>query len=97
MAAAGLWTTPSDLARFAIGMQKMLGGGRGPLSKAMAENMVTPRREDYGLGLGIRDEGGAKYFMHGGLRRGFPLAADRERESRLRRGGDGQLECRASL
>ncbi len=71
MAAAGLWTTPSDLARFAIGMQKMLGGGKGPLSKAMAENMITPRREDYGLGFGIRDEGRAKYFMHGGSDEGF--------------------------
>jgi CubicO group peptidase (beta-lactamase class C family) len=71
MAAAGLWTTASDLARFAIGMQKMLGGGKGPLTKASAENMVTPRRDDYGLGFGIRDESGSKYFMHGGADEGF--------------------------
>ena len=71
MAAAGLWTTPSDLARFAIGIQKMLAGGRGPLTKAMAENMVKPRREDYALGLGIRDEGETKYFEHGGSDEGF--------------------------
>jgi len=71
MAAAGLWTTPSDLARFAIGIQKMLAGGKGPLSKAMAENMVRPRKEDYALGLGIRDEGETKYFEHGGADEGF--------------------------
>jgi CubicO group peptidase (beta-lactamase class C family) len=71
MAAAGLWTTASDLARFAIGLQKMLGGGKGPLTKSSAENMVTPRRDDYALGLGIRDEGGSKYFMHGGADEGF--------------------------
>jgi CubicO group peptidase (beta-lactamase class C family) len=71
MAAAGLWTTPSDLARFAIGIQKMLAGGRGPVSKTMAENMVKPRREDYALGLGIRDEGETKYFEHGGSDEGF--------------------------
>ncbi|HKD17556.1 MAG TPA: serine hydrolase [Thermoanaerobaculia bacterium] len=71
MAAAGLWTTPSDLARFAIGIQKMLAGGKGPLSKAMAQNMVKPRREDYALGLGIRDEGETKYFEHGGADEGF--------------------------
>jgi tetratricopeptide (TPR) repeat protein len=71
MAAAGLWTTPSDLARFAIGVQRMLAGGKGPLTKASAENMVKPRRDDYALGLGIRDEGGAKYFEHGGADEGF--------------------------
>ena len=71
MAAAGLWTTPSDLARFAIGIQKMLAGGKGPLTKTMADNMVKPRREDYALGLGIRDEGETKYFEHGGSDEGF--------------------------
>jgi CubicO group peptidase (beta-lactamase class C family) len=71
MAAAGLWTTPSDLARFAIGIQRMLAGGKGPLTKAMAENMVKPRRDDYALGLGIRDEGETKYFEHGGADEGF--------------------------
>ncbi len=71
MAAAGLWTTPSDLARFAIGMQKMLAGGKGPLSKTMAQNMVTPRKEGYALGLGIRDAGETKYFEHGGADEGF--------------------------
>src|SRR5262245_35463800 len=71
MAAAGPWTTGPDRARVAIGRQKMLAGGKGPLTKGMAENMVTPRREDYALGFGIRDDGGAKYFMHGGADEGF--------------------------
>ncbi len=71
MAAAGLWTTPSDLALFAIGLQKMLNGGKGPLSQKMAENMVTPRKDDYGLGLGIEDEGRSRYFTHGGSNEGF--------------------------
>jgi CubicO group peptidase (beta-lactamase class C family) len=71
MAAAGLWTTPSDLARFAIGVEKMLAGGKGPLSKAMAENMVTPRQKGYALGFGIEEEGRSKYFTHGGSNEGF--------------------------
>jgi CubicO group peptidase (beta-lactamase class C family) len=71
MAAAGLWTTPSDLARFAIGLQKMLHGGKGPLSQKMAENMITPRKEGYALGLGINEEGRARYFEHGGSNEGF--------------------------
>jgi CubicO group peptidase (beta-lactamase class C family) len=71
MAAAGLWTTPSDLARFAIGLQKMLHGGKGPLSRKMAENMITPRKDGYALGLGIEEEGRARYFEHGGSNEGF--------------------------
>jgi CubicO group peptidase (beta-lactamase class C family) len=71
MAAAGLWTTPSDLARFAIGIQKMLRGDKGPLSPAMAKNMVTPRKEGYGLGLAVEEKGGGTYFTHGGSDEGF--------------------------
>ncbi len=71
MAAAGLWTTPSDLARFAIGLQKMLAGGKGPLTKAMAENMVRPRKDGYALGLGVEGEGRAVYFTHSGADEGF--------------------------
>lgn len=71
MAAAGLWTTPSDLARFAIAVQKMLRGEKGPLSKTMARNMVRPRKDGYGLGFAIEDKGGTTYFTHGGADEGF--------------------------
>ena len=71
MAAAGLWTTPSDLARFAIGIQKMAADGKGPLTKAYVENMLTPRQNDYALGLGIETKGRSTYFEHGGADEGF--------------------------
>ena len=71
MAAAGLWTTASDLARFAIGMQKMLRGDAGPLSPAAARDMITPRKERYGLGLVVEEKGGGRYFTHGGADEGF--------------------------
>jgi len=72
MAAAGLWTTASDLARFAIGMQRMLRGEAGPLSPEAARDMVTPRGDSsYGLGLSIDEKGGGKYFSHGGSDEGF--------------------------
>ena len=71
MAAAGLWTTASDLARFAIGMQKMLRGDAGPLSPAAARDMITPRKERYGLGLAVEEKGGGTYFTHGGSDEGF--------------------------
>ncbi len=71
MAAAGLWTNPSDLARFAVGLEKMLAGGKGPLTKATAENMITPRKDDYGLGFGVQEKGRTRYFSHGGSDEGF--------------------------
>jgi CubicO group peptidase (beta-lactamase class C family) len=81
MAAAGLWTTPTDLARFALAVQKILRDEKGPLSKATAENMLRPRRDGYGLGLGIEEKGGATYFTHGGSNEGFQalLYADESR------------------
>jgi CubicO group peptidase (beta-lactamase class C family) len=71
MAAAGLWTTASDLARFAIGVQRMEKDGKGPLTKRTMDNMLTPRLDGYALGFGIRDEGDSRYFEHGGADEGF--------------------------
>ena len=72
MAAAGLWTTPSDLARFAIDIQDTLSGkSERVLSTEMARRIVTPVLNNYGLGLMV---GGSKtnpYFTHGGGNFGF--------------------------
>jgi CubicO group peptidase (beta-lactamase class C family) len=72
MQAAGLWTTASDLARFAIAMQNSLRGAPGGvLSPETAQEMVTPVMESAGLGFFIDDEDGAIYFQHGGADEGF--------------------------
>jgi hypothetical protein len=72
MAAAGLWTTPSDLARFATGLQQALAGkSDGILSRRMARQMITEQRNHYGLGVGINGAGGALRFGHGGRDEGF--------------------------
>lgn len=72
MAAAGLWTTPSDLARYVIEVQRSLQGkANHVLSTSMTQEMVTPGKGNWGLGLEI---GGAKdnpYFSHGGANEGF--------------------------
>ena len=72
MAAAGLWTTPSDLARFAIEIQKSRAGKSNKvLSKAMTEQMLTQQMGDYGLGVGVGGSGRAATFAHGGSNEGF--------------------------
>ncbi|HEY6333875.1 MAG TPA: serine hydrolase domain-containing protein, partial [Blastocatellia bacterium] len=50
MAAAGLWTTPSDLARFAIEIQRSFEGQSNKvLSASMTKLMLTPVLQNYGL------------------------------------------------
>lgn len=72
MQAAGLWTTPSDLARFAIAMQNSLREAEGGvLAPETAREMVTPVMESAGLGFFVQDEDGAIYFQHGGADEGF--------------------------
>ena len=72
MAAAGLWTTPSDLARFAIEIQKSRAGKSNKvLTTEMINQMLTVQSGDYGLGLGIRGTGKALNFGHGGSNEGF--------------------------
>jgi len=72
MQAAGLWTTASDLARFAIAMQNSLRGvDGGVLQPETAREMVTPVMESAGLGFFIDDNDGAIYFQHGGADEGF--------------------------
>ncbi len=69
-AAAGLWTTPSDLARYAMAIQRANRGESGALlSPETTREMLTPGMEDHGLGPGIED-GGAR-FGHGGSNEGF--------------------------
>lgn len=73
MAAAGLWTTSEDLAKFAINIQQTLKGGpETVLSKDMTTLMLTPFVEDYtGLGVFINKLKDEVYFGHGGWDEGF--------------------------
>jgi CubicO group peptidase (beta-lactamase class C family) len=72
-AAAGLWTTPEDLARFAIAVQQMAAGTstRPIMSRELANEMLKPVLENYGLGLQITGTGRETRFGHGGSNEGF--------------------------
>jgi CubicO group peptidase (beta-lactamase class C family) len=72
MAPAGLWTTPSDLARYAIEVQNSLAGtSNRVLSKAMVQQMLTAGLNDQGLGPGLGGSAGHRYFTHGGANEGY--------------------------
>jgi CubicO group peptidase (beta-lactamase class C family) len=71
MAAAGLWTTPTDLARFLIEIQQALQGRSKILTPGMARQMVTVQKGGYGLGLGLEGSGPSATFGHGGSNAGF--------------------------
>jgi CubicO group peptidase (beta-lactamase class C family) len=73
LAAAGLWTNPTDLARFAIEHQLSLAGRSNKLlSSQTEEKMITPYLSGgYGLGFGIQRYGDEIYFSHGGGNFGF--------------------------
>lgn len=70
MAAAGLWTTPSDILRLANGViEARAGESKNWLDQASAAEMLTPIRRRSALGFFVNDERAS--FAHGGANAGF--------------------------
>ena len=71
-AAAGLWTTPADLAKLGIEVQKALRGESKLLSRGTALEMVAPTGTgSFAIGFGIEKRGAGWYFTHDGSNWGF--------------------------
>jgi CubicO group peptidase (beta-lactamase class C family) len=72
-AAAGLWTTPSDLARVALELQLALRGPSGTvLKEATAREMIAPVSVGpFAVGFSILKKGEGWYFTHSGGNWGF--------------------------
>ena len=72
-AAAGLWTTPSDLARYIIECQLTLNGKKGKvLSTPMMKTRMTPYIDkNAALGVFIEKKGGQQWFTHNGGNEAF--------------------------
>lgn len=72
MAAAGLWTTPSDLAKFAIEIAlSKQGKANRILSPTMTREMLKAQIENVGLGFFLGDAKNPDLFGHDGADEGF--------------------------
>ncbi|MEM8898158.1 MAG: serine hydrolase domain-containing protein [Bacteroidota bacterium] len=72
LAAAGLWTTPSDLATFAMSIQKAYQGSTEEiLSPELAKKLLTSQVDNWGLGLILIEGDSTNWFSHGGSNFGF--------------------------
>jgi CubicO group peptidase (beta-lactamase class C family) len=70
--AAGLWTTPTDLLKWAMAIAASRKGTEGSLlSKDIAHQMLTVQKEPTGLGPMLAGKGKAFRFSHGGANQGF--------------------------
>ena len=71
-AAAGLWTTPSDLAKYLIEIHEIYtSNSNGVLSKETVNAMLTKDKNDWGLGPSLRENNNDLIFGHGGKNAGF--------------------------
>jgi CubicO group peptidase (beta-lactamase class C family) len=72
LAAAGLWATPSDLARLGISLSQAYAGQHNQvLSPPTARLMLTRTDDHMGLGPGVYGDGKQLFFDHAGWTRGF--------------------------
>lgn len=77
-AAAGLWTTPFDLAKFMISLQAAVRGQSNQiLNPIYARDMITKQIDHMGLGFMVnmnkygQPSPRGRYFMHGGQNEGY--------------------------
>jgi CubicO group peptidase (beta-lactamase class C family) len=71
-ATAGLWSTPSDLAKLAIGIQVSLSGkNKRVISPSTARLMLTPVNNQQAIGFVVGGSTDRKYFNHGGVNFGY--------------------------
>jgi CubicO group peptidase (beta-lactamase class C family) len=72
MAPAGLWTTPTDLLKWAMEITAAKAGkSTKVLTQKAATDMLTVQKEPAGIGPMLHGSGRAFYFEHGGANEGY--------------------------
>jgi CubicO group peptidase (beta-lactamase class C family) len=72
LAAAGLWSTPADLAMLIIDVAKSRRGDKGRLlSSDLARQMLSLQQDGMGLGFVVREDGAHGHFAHSGGNTGY--------------------------
>jgi CubicO group peptidase (beta-lactamase class C family) len=67
LAPAGLWTTPTDLTKFCLAIQRAAQAEpKAVLSPKLVQAMLTPEQGMYGFGVMARGQGEARSFFHAG-------------------------------
>jgi CubicO group peptidase (beta-lactamase class C family) len=72
LAVAGLWTTPTDIARYVIRVQESYAGSQDrPLQATLVREMLRPGPGNRGLGPALSGSGTSLRFGHDGFNEGF--------------------------
>ncbi|MEI5640902.1 MULTISPECIES: serine hydrolase domain-containing protein [unclassified Pseudoalteromonas] len=71
-AAAGLWTTPSDLTKYITAVQRARAGtSTGPITPELVNQMLEIHHDTWGLGPELKQHKQGLVFFHGGKNKGF--------------------------
>jgi CubicO group peptidase (beta-lactamase class C family) len=72
LAAGGLWSTPTDIAKWVMAVQRSRAGvGTTLLNRELTQQMLTPQISNWGIGPAIDGKGATARFSHGGGKIGF--------------------------
>lgn len=72
LAAAGLWTTPSDIAKYTIEIRRSIDGhANHVLSPEITKQMLMRGKGNWGLGVQVGGAESDPYFTHGGVNEGY--------------------------
>ncbi|GHF28735.1 hypothetical protein GCM10017044_24970 [Kordiimonas sediminis] len=70
-AAAGLWTTPSELVHLGSQIAQARNNEDGLISQNLLQEMIPDSAEENGLGFGLNNDGDGVAFVHSGRNVGF--------------------------